>query len=103
MVLPGPGNPEIGSRQSFASKSGFFKHADGTRIIGNTGGFDPVQPQRTECENQHQLQRLAHEAATGEPLAYPVADLPALRHAMPDIADGDSADELAGGVFEYEE
>src|SRR4051794_8884573 len=55
MVLPDAVDPEIGSKKSFAPESGFFKHADRPGIVGNTGRFDPVQPQRIEGETRHHL------------------------------------------------
>ena len=41
MILPDAIDPQVRSEQSFALKSGFFKHAYGPMIVGDTGGLKP--------------------------------------------------------------
>ena len=48
VIVPDAVDSQIGSQQSFATKSGFFKHADRSLVVGNTGGLDAVQPERLE-------------------------------------------------------
>src|SRR5690606_26256296 len=95
MVLPEAIDPEIGSQRSFAPESGFFKHTDRPGVAGNTGSFDPVQPQRIKGEPHQHVYRIRHQPAPGIALADPVADMATLRDAMADIAERDAAGKLA--------
>src|SRR5262245_33622278 len=58
VILPYPIDSQVGSEQPFALESGFFKQAQRTKVVRNTGCLDPVQPQHLEGVRDEQRQRL---------------------------------------------
>src|SRR5690606_14777388 len=89
--------------QSFASESGFFKHANRAVVAGNTCCLQPVQPERIEAVIYHQPECFDHEAPAGEAFTHPVADAGRLGGSLSDIAYRNAASQPTRRILEDEE
>ena len=52
MILPHSVDSQVGSQQSLAPESGFFKQAQRAKVVRKTGCLDPVQPQASRTHGK---------------------------------------------------
>ncbi len=53
MILPDAVDAEVGARKAFPLEPDSFQQFDGSFVVRQAGGLDPVQAQNGECETRH--------------------------------------------------
>ena len=100
MILPAPGDFQIGPGIAFALEAATRQKPQGGLVVRQAGGLDAMQPQGAEAMIEDGPDRFGHEALTGKGLADPVAEAGGIGITTADIEQAHPANQHIVGTVE---
>src|SRR6476660_837679 len=91
MILPDSVDAQITTGIAFPTEASPLQQTDRGNVVGNTGCFQPVQPQRAEAVRYQRAYRRSHITLAGEWCTNPISNTARLRHAPPYVGKRQSA------------